>query len=109
MAKIVTIKAPIEGGKTMEVQGVVAWFMVGTERHKFLIQHRAFGNCLTHYASGRVVSSIDHAKIMHMMRYGHNASMSDRAAAQATLDKIIAGQGIDKVLEQIRKYPTLND
>ena len=105
MAKTITIKAPAEGGRTIELTGQVALLRVGERKHKFFIHD----GTLTDYRSGCRVGSIRGLQLQaYVARGSYGKQLSDRDAAQALLDNIEAQHGLAKVESELAKYPTIN-
>jgi hypothetical protein len=64
---------------------------------------------LTHFASGAIIGRLDPVKVEYMCRRGHNARLSDRAAAELLLARIVDNLGAAAVLEKFASVPVLNE
>lgn len=106
MGKTVTIKAPVKEGGTVEVSGKVCWLHVGDQRHKFLIQEtNTRERFLTHFGSGHKLGSLTPIKIANMVSY---KTMTDRAAAELLVKKVVRSLGADRANEIINAAPVIN-
>src|SRR5262245_38719006 len=90
-----------------EATGTVAYFQIGNERVKFVLQHDRCGkpNSLVHYASGYVFGRLNEAKVRHLMTAGSYARMSDRRAAETLIARAIDRLGADQVLATLASVP----
>lgn len=94
---------------TMEVEGKIALFMIGTKQVRFFIhQTELDGPILSHWASGQRVGRLNPVKVREMCHRGHHARMNDREAAQALLSDVLAHHGAAIVLAKFEAAPIVN-
>ena len=63
---------------------------------------------LSHFASGFRFGNLNDVKIRNMCAFGHHHRMTDREAAVALVDNVVARKGADAVLDVINAAPILN-
>jgi hypothetical protein len=110
MAKVlfnIPLKAHSARKITLEQRlGTVHWLKVGDRKVKFVFQD---GNdLLVHFASGRIFGSIYKLQVEHMCRYGHNARLSNRHAAEQLIANVISMYGLEKVLSILDAAKVIN-
>ena len=90
--------------------GYVAFFEIGGEKIKFVLQADREGEAteLTHYASGFVFGRLNPVKVEYMVARGSYYKLTDRGAAAMLIDRAIARMGVDKVLETLKAAPVIN-
>lgn len=86
------------------IEAKVAWLLVGTKRHKFLIHNGG----LTDFRSGRRFGDINAIKIERMCVLGHAHRTPDRRAAQLLVNRTVARLGPEAVLERMAQEPAIN-
>jgi hypothetical protein len=110
MSKQITINAPFyTKGKFSghdKVTGRVAWLYIGSEKHKCFIQ--TDGGLSDYATGGRFGVISDGACYLMSTSHGTSSKPSQRAAAQALLDMIVARYGVDRVQEVIAKHEVIN-
>jgi len=101
-----TIKIPTTEG-VKEVTGQVCIFPIGEKKHKFFIHDCLSGNdqCLVDYASGMIVGKLRAIKISYHRSY---QSLTDRAAAEILLQKVIEKYGPERTLQTINQAERIN-
>jgi hypothetical protein len=95
---------PRADGSTALVLGRVAILAVGKTKVKFFIHD----GMLSHFASGFRFGNLNDIKIRAMCAFGHHHSMTDREAAIALIDSVVARRGAAEVLDVINAAPHLN-
>lgn len=113
MAQLRTIKAPTRHSKTgelvtIDIEGRVAWLMVGEVKHKFFLQymddqHREVA--LTDYASGRRLASLTPIKLKYARSYSR---LPDREAAELLIAELVAQHGAQEVLSRLLNVERMN-
>lgn len=113
MPKVITFQTPVLEKKSKEIvteerQGFVALLYVGNVQEKFVLQFERKSTeveCLTHFASGQKVGSLNPIKVRNFRSYSR---MTDRAAAEELIKDIIARHGADTVRAKLNAAPILN-
>ena len=95
---------PRADGSTAIVIGKIAILPIGKNKVKFFIH----GGTLSHFASGFRFGNLNDVKIRNMCRLGHHHTMTDREAAVALIDSVVARKGATEVLDVINAAPILN-
>ena len=95
---------PRADGSTALVLGRVAILAVGKTKVKFFIHD----GMLSHFASGFRFGNLNDVKIRNMCRLGHHHTMTNREAAIALIDSVVARKGAGAVLDVINAAPILN-
>lgn len=85
-------------------KGTVALLKLGEGRLKTVIHD----GILTDYRSGRRIATLQAVKIEFMARVSTYHRITDRQAAQITLDRIVAKAGLEKVRAIIDGAPQVN-
>lgn len=106
MPKTITIKAPTNQG-LIDITGKVCIFKIGDKRIKFFIQDSKHGSekFLTHYASGMKIQSLTPIKIAAYRSY---SSLTDRAAAEIAIKKVIEKNGIERFFQTLDQAKIIN-
>ena len=105
MQKQITINIPTTAG-IKQAEGSVCFLKVGDTRHKFFLQKTECSEVfLTDFASGMKLGSLTPIKLSNMRSYHR---MTDRAAAQELVDKLIQKHDVKKVLEIINAAERIN-
>jgi hypothetical protein len=104
-----TITVPTHGTRrkgpgSRQVEGQVALIAVDGKPHKFFIHD---GN-LTDYRTGYRFGDLNAVKVRRMAQLSTYHRTTDRQAAAILVKQVIAKYGIDRVREQLTKFPTLN-
>ena len=100
------IKIPTDAGiKT--ASGLVAFLMVGSEKHKFVLQDTGYFKTpqLTHFASGLTFGKLEYA-ILQSVISGRKISV--RQAAKIKIAQMIKKVGIDRVLVTLSSAQVIN-
>ncbi len=90
---------------TQEVKGQVAYFMICGHRHKFFIHDGSLSN----YRRGYKFGDLNAIKVERMARISTYTRTTDRQAAEILIERTIISHGIEKVVEELNKHPTIND
>lgn len=105
MSKTITIKIPTSEG-IKEAQGKVCFLKLGEKRHKFFLQKTECSEIfLTDFYSGMKLGSLTPIKISAMRSYQR---ITDRAAAQEYIDRLLRSHGYARVVETINAAVRIN-
>lgn len=112
----ITINIPCQASRrskkvvTEQASGAVAFFNIGDQRVKFILQHDLSGKpaALVHFASGMVFGRLNGPKLAHAVSRGTYTSLSDRGAAETLIARAVANLGAVGVLEKLASVPVLN-
>lgn len=107
MSRKITFTIPTKNGPVIE-EGIVAHLFVGSRKRKFVIHGEPDSPVLTDYRTGYKVADLNPIKIEAMCLLGDAHRMTDRDAAQATIDKIVRRIGVEKFFATVNEKPTLN-
>jgi hypothetical protein len=104
MAKI-TFKVPTHEGEPAEMSGVVAMLKLDGQRVRCVIQDNGH---VADYRSGYSFGSFRDRQALHYAANPYRNRMTNREAAQARLDYVVACVGVEKVKEAVAAKPALN-
>ena len=106
-----TITAPQKGEQDMQVTGTIAWFQIGNQKVKFLIQKNRewIGPQLTHYASGFtcIPSNVIKSKKIHSFATTCE-SLTTREAIRQCLGDLEKRVGLSDMITKFASAPIIN-
>jgi len=93
-----------------EATGTVAFFEIGGQKVKFVLQHGHDGKpeSLVHYASGYVFGRLNRPKLMHAVSRGTYTSLNDREAAWTLIHDAVDAKGAATLLQILASVPVIN-
>ena len=112
----VEIKVPATDPKTKEYMempafGKVAWFQIGGQRYKFLLQERAYTQSsvqLTHFASGHTVLRSNVISAMKVRHMHGGKTVTTREACRLALGELEKRIGLSKMITVFAAAPIIN-
>lgn len=112
----VTIQIPTKPKRARKVHfkeatGTVAFFEIGGQKVKFVLQHGHNGKpeSLVHYASGYVFGRLNEPKLSHYLARGSYATpLNDRGAAETLIARAVTNMGAETVLQKLASVPVIN-
>lgn len=99
---VATEKGPVE------VEGEVMHLPVDAKVVSFFVHEYGGSTVLTHYASGMRVGKLNPIKLLHSVRWGTGAQMSDREAAKRLIARAIDRNGVERVHAVFNAAPVIN-
>ncbi len=98
------------GRKLVEKTGIVIWLTIGDRRVKCVLQDPQEYPQLVHYASGWIMGrdGINRTKVKALAMFGHNHHLTNREAARAHMEAVVAAKGADAVLAMMDAQEVIN-